>query len=150
MTASNICDNILIYEPIKTQEHGERQLVNVPLKQQALDLIKKYEGADALGRLFPIILLHNYNKNIHDLFKVAGLDRNVVVRDRKTRRSVVKPLWEVASSHMARRNFIGAAYQVVQDPDLISAMTGHVPGSNSFRRYRKVNNEMLRNIIDKM
>jgi len=57
---------------------------------------------------------------------------------------------ENAKLEMARRNFIGAAYQVVQDPDLISAMTGHVPGSNSFRRYRKVNNEMLRNIIDKM
>lgn len=36
---------------------------------------------------------------------------------------------EIASSHLARRKFIGNLYSQVQDPNLIGSMTGHVEES---------------------
>lgn len=38
---------------------------------------------------------------------------------------VKKPLYEVASSHRARRTFIGNIYKKVKDPNLIGALSGH-------------------------
>lgn len=48
------------------------------------------------------------------------------------------PINEVASSHMARRTFIGNIYKLVNNPNLVSALTGHVEGSRVFTRYRTI------------
>ena len=48
------------------------------------------------------------------------------------------PINEVASSHMARRTFIGNIYELVKDPNLVSALTGHAEGSRAFNRYRDI------------
>ena len=42
---------------------------------------------------------------------------------------------EIASSHMARRTFIGNIYKLVKDPNLVSALTGHSEDSRAFTRY---------------
>ena len=60
----------------------------------------------------------------------------------------MRPLYEVASSHMARRTFTGELYQRVQDPNLIGSMTGHVEGSKAFARYRKVELNLKRSLIE--
>lgn len=59
-----------------------------------------------------------------------------------------KPINEVASSHLARRTFIGNLYSKVADPNLIGEMSGHVNGSRAFARYRKIEDEMLKRVID--
>ena len=43
---------------------------------------------------------------------------------------------------MVRRTFIGNIYKLVQDPNLISALTGHVEGSRAFSRYRTIDMDM--------
>jgi hypothetical protein len=48
---------------------------------------------------------------------------------------------------MARRTFVGAAYKAVKDPNLIGAMSGHVPGSKAFSRYRRIDDEDLKIVI---
>ena len=42
---------------------------------------------------------------------------------------VVVPLNAIASSHMARRTFIGNIYKLVKDPNLVSVLTGQAEGS---------------------
>jgi len=54
----------------------------------------------------------------------------------------------VASSHLARRTFIGNAYFKVSDPNLIGRMSGHVDGSRAFKRYRNIEDETLKSVID--
>ena len=49
-----------------------------------------------------------------------------------------RPINEIASSHMARRTFIGCLYHQVQDPNLIGSMSGHAEGSRAFTRYRAI------------
>ena len=54
---------------------------------------------------------------------------------------------EVASSHLARRTFIGNIYKKVKDPNLVSALSGHKEGSKAFRRYRDIDEEMKKDLV---
>lgn len=49
---------------------------------------------------------------------------------------------------MARRTFIGNMYKKVKDPDLIGSMSGHVEGSKAFARYRTIDDDMKRELVD--
>ena len=62
----------------------------------------------------------------------------------------MRPINELASSHLARRTFVGIAYKQVSDPNIIGKMSGHVEGSKAFVRYRDIDDEMLKSVIDKI
>ena len=78
---------------------------------------------------------------------LSGVDRIVTILDPLTRDEVKKPLYEVASSHLARRTFIGNIYKKVKDPNLVSALSGHKEGSKAFRRYRDIDEEMKKDLV---
>ena len=48
---------------------------------------------------------------------------------------------------MARRTFIGNIYKLVKDPNLVSALTGHVEGSRAFTRYRTIDIDMKKDLV---
>ena len=50
----------------------------------------------------------------------------------------------------ARRTFVGAAYKVVHDPNIIGKMSGHVEGSRAFNRYRNIDDDVLVETIKEM
>ena len=75
------------------------------------------------------------------------MDRIVTILDPLTRDEVKKPIYEVASSHLARKTFIGNIYKKVKDPNLVSALSGHKEGSKAFRRYRYIDEEMKKDLI---
>lgn len=112
--------------------------------------MEKYRGVDKRGLLFPFIAANNYNDYIKKIFKIAGVTRIVLVRNAKTGRYDSVPICNVASSHMARRTFIGIAYRLTHDPNLIGKMTGHVEGSTAFCRYRKIEDEDLKTVTYNM
>jgi hypothetical protein len=74
----------------------------------------------------------------------------VEVRNPRTGQNEYKPINEIASSHLARRTFVGNAYFKVSDPNLIGKMSGHVDGSKAFKRYRRIEDETLKSVIDLM
>ncbi len=49
---------------------------------------------------------------------------------------------------MARRTFIGTIYKKVKDPNLVAKLSGHKEGSRAFARYRDIDNEMKRELVD--
>jgi hypothetical protein len=98
--------------------------------------------------LFPFITPQKYNEAIKAIFTMVGITRNVEVRNPQTREYEIHPINEIASSHLARRTFIGNAYFKVTDPNLIGKMSGHVEGSKAFKRYRNIEDETLKNVID--
>ena len=61
---------------------------------------------------------------------------------------VQKPLYEVATSHTARKTFIGNLYRQVPDPNLIASLSGHVEGSRAFNRYRTIDDDMKRRLVE--
>lgn len=145
-TEGNISGGFLQYIPNKT--HDEKPITaRVPLLDKAKELIEKYRGRDKRGRLFPFIAPQNYNYAIKEVFAKCGITRDVIVRNPTTGEEEVRPLNEVASSHMARRTFVGGLYSKVQDPNLIGKMSGHVEGSKAFVRYRKIDDDLLRSVV---
>ena len=148
LTERHIHNGILVYTPHKTKDGADTMQARVPLHPKALALIEQYKGADTKGRLFPFITPQKYNDAIKAIFTMAGIVRGVEVRNPKTGENEIRPINEIASSHLARRTFVGNAYFKVHDPNLIGKMSGHVEGSKAFKRYRKIEDETLKEVID--
>ena len=117
------------------------------MNKTAKNLIEKYRNEDR-KTLFPYNTEQDYNLKIKTAFLRAGLTRMVTVLDQQTREEVQKPLNELASSHMARRSFIGNIYKKVKDPNLVASLSGHKEGSKAFARYRTIDDEMKKELID--
>ena len=151
LTKDNITDGVLIYTPHKTKDDGELAVqARVPLHPKAIELINKYKGKDKKGRLFPFISAIKYNVAIKEIFTLAGITRKVEVRNAKSGEMELRPINELASSHIARRTFVGNAYKQVADPNIIGKMSGHVEGSKAFARYRDIDDETLKDVISKI
>lgn len=151
LTERHIEDGMLVYTPHKTKDSGEDAAqARVPLHPKALELIEKYRDVDTKDRLFPFITPQRYNDAIKCFFGMAGVTRNVEIRNPKTGESEIVPINTIASSHLARRTFVGNLYFKVQDPNLIGKMSGHVEGSEAFKRYRKIEDETLKDVISNL
>ena len=57
----------------------------------------------------------------------------------RTKQSEQHPICDIASSHMARRTFIGNLYKKVKDPNLVGKLSGHCEGSN-----RDIDDDMIK------
>ena len=84
------------------------------------------------------------------MLRLAGIDRKVTVINSLTREEEQHPIWEVASSHMARRVLVGNLYKELKDPNLIAKISGHVENSKAFNRYRNIDEEMAKEVILKL
>lgn len=141
----DVSGGVLEYIPGKTLAERPRT-VRVPLNARAREIVARYER-EAYPRLLPFISSQKYNDAIKDAFKLAGLTRQVTVLDPRTRQEVKRPLNEIASSHLARRTFIGNLYKKVKDPNLIASMSGHAEGSKAFARYRAIDDDMKAELV---
>ena len=145
LTKESVINGAVEYIPRKTKE-GNPVTVRVPLNSVARAILEKYK--DLPGKqLLPCIADQNYNYAIKEVFTIAGLTRPVTILNPTTRQEEKRPLNEVASSHLARRCFIGNLYKQVKDPNLIGKLTGHVEGSKAFARYRDIDEEMRRELV---
>ena len=145
LTKANVVDGCVEYIPQKTKmEHTNT--VRVPLNQKALDILERYK--DLEDALLPRFSHFGYNKKIKEILKYVGIDRMVRVLDPKTREDVARPLYEVATTHTARKTFIGNLYKQVKDPNLIASMSGHSEGSRAFVRYRKIDDDMKKELVN--
>lgn len=143
MTPANVIDGFIEYVAGKTSDE-EPMTIRVPLTATATEIINRYAGGE---KLLPFISLVNYNIAIREMFKLAGLTRNVTVLNTITRRDEQRPLNDIASSHIARRTFVGNLYSKVQDPNIVGSLSGHVEGSRAFARYRKIDDKIKTDLI---
>ena len=144
MTRANIVDGAVEYIAEKTKNHKPRT-IRVPLNDKAKAILAKY--ADIETRLLPKINQNIYNRQIKKILKLLGIDRMVTVIDNKTREPIQKPICDIATSHTARKTFIGNLYKKVKDPNLVASLSGHTDGSRAFARYREIDNEMKRELV---
>lgn len=145
MTYANIIGDCIEYVPRKTRD-DRVVTVSVPLIGAAKELIRKYLDENR-GTLFPFISEQKYNAYIKAAFRKAGLTRMVTTIDQRTRQNVQVPICDLASSHMARRTFIGNVYKSVKDPAIVGAMSGHKDGSRAFARYRDIDMDIKRDAV---
>ena len=143
LTLANIQDGWLVYIPQKTKRDNP-SAVEVPLSDTALEIVERYRHADLRGRLFPFICPQKYDQAIHSVLKAAALDRAVMYLDPRTFETRQRPLYEVATSHTARKTFIQIMYAATGEKRLVAAMSGHAENSQAFNRYSEVTREMKR------
>lgn len=148
LTRSNVVGNYIEYIANKTLNESANTL-RVPLIPQAITILKRYEDANR-KELLPFISRQHYNKAIKEMLKDAGITRVVTILNPTTRQNEQHPIYEVASSYMARRNFIGNLYKEVKDANLIGSMTGHKEGSRAFSRYRSIDDDIKMSVIAKL
>lgn len=145
MTKDNIIDGAIEYIARKTKD-GHPETLRVPLNKTAQEILDRYPVVKD-NKLLPFTYPQQYNDDIKLIFKTVGLTRFVTILDPTTRMERQVPLNEIASSHLARRTFVGNIYKKVQDPNLVGALSGHVPGSRAFARYRTIDDEMKRELV---
>lgn len=147
LTPANIINGGLEY--IATKTKGERpDTIRVPLHPVAAAIVAKYAGRVKDGRLLPFTIKVAYNLAIKSIFSNAGITRPVTILNPVTREEEQRPINEVASSHIARRTFIGNLYKKVKDPNLIGRLSGHKEGSKAFARYRDIDEDMKKDVIN--
>ena len=139
----DIINGAVEYIPTKTIKERAKTVV-VPLNAIAMSIVEKYKDVPG-DQLLPFISSQNYNENIKTILEKAGITYLVTKLDSVTRTESKVPINGMASSHMARRTFIGNIYKLVKDPNLVSALTGHAEGSRAFNRYRDI--DMKRDLV---
>lgn len=147
LTPADIVNGAVEYIPEKTK-HDRAKVVRVPLNPQAAALVEKYKGADPAGRLFPFISPQKYNTAIKRIFTLCEITRIVTILNPTTGQEEKRPINEIASSHLARRTFVGNLYKQVADPNLVGALSGHKEGSRAFARYRDIDEDMKRDLVN--
>ena len=137
------------YIPSKTKEENPR-VVKVYLAPTAIEIMNRNKGKSATG-LFPFVSTGKLNDLIRIAMKQAGITRVVTIVNPVTKQSEQHPICDVASSHIARRTFIGNLYKKVKDPNLVGKLSGHCEGSKAFARYRDIDDDMIKemtNLLD--
>ena len=143
---SDVIDGAIEYIATKTIADNART-VRVPLNATALAIIEKYKDYHET-KLLPFISSQKYNDYIKVVLTKCGITRLVTVLNPITRREEKQPINEIGSSHMARRTFIANIYNKVPAPNVIGSMTGHVEGSRAFARYRTIEEEVKKSLVD--
>ena len=137
------------YIPSKTKDERPR-VVKVYLAPTAIEILEKYRSRGG-KTIFPYISTAKLNDLVRAALKKAGVERVVTTVNPVSKQSEQHPICEVASSHMARRTFIGNLYKKVKDPNLVGKLSGHCEGSTAFARYRDIDDDMIKemtNLLD--
>ena len=129
----------------KTKD-GRPVTVHVLLNTIVKEILAKYKHLP-FDELLPMISQQKYSVAIKKIFLEAGLTRPVVIFNPTASEQEIRPFNEVASSHLARRCFVGNLYKQVKDPNLIGALSGHKEGSRAFARYREIDEQMKKDLV---
>lgn len=149
LTADNITDDgFLQYIQTKLRKKVP-DTIRVPLSPSAMALVDKYQD-ESRRSLFPFIAVCKYNAAIKKILRAAAIDRVVLVLNKTTYENEPRPLWSVASTHLARKTFAANLYKQVKDERMVSALTGHSGRSSSFLRYVEIDDEMRREMVGKI
>ena len=130
-------DRLLAYVLNSPGLYAMQEYEKVLKKEYPEQILEKYKDLPG-QQLLPFTSQQQYNRDIKTMFEKAGLDRIVTVINPKTREEEKKRLCDIASSHLARRTFIGNLYKETPDPNIIGKMSGHKEGSRAFSRYRDI------------
>lgn len=140
-TPANINDGALVYQSAKTST-----TTTVPLNSTAMDALG--DDWQRRGRLFAVPSLPTYNAVIKRLLMDAGITRQVVNYNGTT--STLQPIYEIASSHMARRTFVGRLVEAGVPAEIIQGMSGHKKGSKAFARYYNITDKQKADAVAKI
>ena len=119
------------YIPSKTSGTQEtNKEIITPIIRMAFDIIKRtnFDFGFSLGKT----AISFYNKKVRDLIEACGIDRKVAVYDQEKNDNVYVPLYEEASSKLARKTHVDMMSKVQVN---LYAAGLHREGSSAVNRY---------------
>ena len=141
----NVVNGAIEYIPRKTKD--ERPVIaRVPLCPKAQSIIDRHTTVED-EKLLPFISPQKYNDYIKELFRFAHITRTVTRLNPLTRQEERVSIADVASSHMARRTFIGILHRKVKN-EVIGSMSGHSANSKAFSRYYHIEDDTKRDAVN--
>ena len=120
---------------ITQQKTGNRAVVDfkeiVPYPQVVTEILKRYDYCAP----YPMTV-NAYNRHLHELFKLAKFDREVIYEVKQNGKLVTRTykLYDLITSHTARRTMITNAVQRGLHSEKVRRASGH-KSENAFARY---------------
>lgn len=139
LTHDNIKGGMLVFIPHKTQ--GKE--IRITINERIATIIDRWKGG---ATIFPSIAVNVINPTLKKIAKEAYLNRMVVIR--KDEKVSHQPIWQVISTHMARRTMISTAINKGYRPEQISSVSGHKYNSKAFARYFAISQEVKDKMLD--
>lgn len=132
LKVENISNGFIRLRQVKTGD-----LVTIPIMERLQRVLDKYEGA-----LPAPVSNQEFNRVIKEVVRAAGLTYEVEVKSFTGGKAKVerKPIYELVSSHTARRSYATIMFKKGVPNMLIMSATGHKTES-SFLKYIRANNE---------
>ena len=129
---ANIKNNMITYRQQKTNKK-----VVIPVHNVVNEILQKYNY-----KMPETISLQNFNVNIRQVCKLAGIDGNESITRTVGGKLVTetKPKYELISSHTCRRSFCTNMYRRGLDTLMIRSISGHKT-DKSFLKYIKVSED---------
>lgn len=130
--------------------HKTAGLVEVELNRRAMEILQRWEGRCADGLALPVTDNAKYNKRVHEVCRLAGLDRPYTRIWYKggTRHEETVPLWQAVSSHAGRRTFVVHALTLGIPAEVIMRWTGH-RDFDAMRPYMKIVDDLKKSEMRK-
>lgn len=124
-----------------------KKLLTTPLNSIAKAILAKYKDDE---RPLPIISNQKYNNYLTEVFQMAELNEKVeTVRFRGAEKvTTVKPKWDLLTSHSGRKSFATMLLAKGVETQLIMELGGW-SDFRSFQRYIKINEDMMRDAVQK-
>lgn len=110
---------------ITTQKTSDT--IRIDLNKYAIAILKKYQGQNNSGFVFPSITNQRMNIYIKDLCEMVGLNQPITQTYYigNKRYDETKPKYEHIGTHTARRTFICNALMLGIPSDIVMKWTGH-------------------------
>ena len=132
--ASNISDNLITIREVKDKS----KTLQIPITDRVRDILDKYNME------LPVISEQKFRDYLKEVFKLAGFTK-LSTRSKKIGKRVYEeevPMYELISTHTARRSFITIMLNSGVPDKAIMKITGH-KSINNFQVYYRPSNEVL-------
>nr|WP_298997231.1 tyrosine-type recombinase/integrase [uncultured Allomuricauda sp.] len=128
---------------LKEEKSANKKPREIPLNPLSRMILKKYDYQ------LPLIANQKQNEYLKDVFKAIGYDQEVervITRGKTVEREKV-PLYELISTHTARRTFITMMKRKGKSDKLIAKITGH-SDLKTLNQYYQVDDEAKKEAVD--
>lgn len=131
--------NNLINKELNIVQEKTKQLTQIPLIDEAIELLHKY------NHKLPLMGNNTANEYLKEIFKELGLTRKLFVSNSEG----IKPLDEVITFHVGRKSFITIALSNGVNRDVVKQLSGH-QSEVAFSRYVNFSSEQIQKEKEKM
>ena len=139
--SSNISEGLITIREVK----DKTKTLQIPITDKVRAILEKYDWQ------LPLISEQKFREYLKEIFKLAGFT-DLKIKSKKIGKEVYEkevPMYELISTHTARRSFITIMLNSGVPAKAIMSITGH-KSINNFQLYYKPTNDTLSGFMDQV